>query len=93
MEYLDICQVCRCSKAVHTHHLIFGTAGRNLADEDRLTLRVCELCHDAIHNGGGDLLSKQIGQALYELKQVAVYGATKEEARACFLKRYGKNRL
>lgn len=59
------------------HHLIFGTAGRRLSDEDGLIVPVCNNCHNMgamtsrIHgNPMAEKLSKMLGQALWERNQI-----------------------
>ena len=55
------------------HHLIFGSANRELADEDCLKVPICNNCHTAgkvnsrIHdNPMAEKLSKMLGQMAYE---------------------------
>ena len=80
-EYKDVCLLCD-RPAEHTHHLIFGTAGRKLADEDGLTAPLCHECHAFIHtNSKGARMSKIIGQMAYE----------KDHTRQEFMKRYGRS--
>lgn len=44
-EYNDICIFCG-RQAEAEHHLIFGTAGRELSDKDGLKVPVCNNCHN-----------------------------------------------
>ena len=70
----ELCVMCGRRYAVHTHHLIMGTANRKLSDRYGLTIRVCDECHngavkaeDRIHgNPRAEDLSKMLGQALWE---------------------------
>lgn len=93
------CDMCGYRMASCTHHLVFGYGVRKLADEDHLTLRICDHCHNMgggtrqIHeNESAERLSKMLGQALFELNHV---GSEKKrrEAREMFMKRYGKSFL
>lgn len=92
MEYKE-CLICK-NRADHTHHLISGgTNGkRHLADEDNLTINLCYICHDTAHNKVGVMEKyKQIGQLIYEIRQMTMYGCDAEQARQRFMSRYGKN--
>jgi nitrate/TMAO reductase-like tetraheme cytochrome c subunit len=89
-EYKEICFFCG-RQAEGEHHLIFGTAGRELAEKDGLKVPTCNNCHnmgkltERIHdNPMAEKLSKMLGQAIYE-KEIG----TREE----FRKRYGKSYL
>lgn len=71
-EYNDICFFCG-RQADGEHHLIFGTAGRELSEKDGLKVPVCNNCHNMgdrlcrIHdNPMAEKLSKMLGQALWE---------------------------
>lgn len=90
-----LCQICGKRMASDTHHLIFGTANRILADRDGITIDICEQCHGAIHgNGTASHLSKMLGQALWELREWQTGGEEcGEVARDKFRQRYGKNFL
>lgn len=71
-EYPKIC--CICGKTVEAeHHLIFGTAGRQLSEKDGLKIPICNNCHNTgkatmrIHgNPVAERLSKMLGQAIWE---------------------------
>lgn len=94
------CDICGIRYAECTHHLIFGSSRRKLADADGLTLDLCNECHnmsvrvaDRIHdNPIAEALSKMLGQALYERNYYRGDRA-EEEARKVFIKRYGRNYL
>lgn len=76
------CEICGKREATDAHHLISGTANRQLADADKILLKLCRGCHDDIHrNSTTATLSKMVGQLLYE----------KEHSREEFLKRYGRS--
>ena len=73
-EYENICIICgRAAEA--EHHLIFGTAGRNLSEKYGLKVPICNGCHTLnekcrrIHdNPIAEKLSKMLGQAIFEAK-------------------------
>ena len=79
------------------HHLLFGNALRQLAEEDGLKVHVCNNCHTTgerlrrIHdNPMAEKLSKMLGQALFERNVIANKEVeTIDEAREKFRKRYG----
>ena len=85
-DYLGICIFCG-RPAECEHHLIFGTAGRELCEKDGLKVPACNNCHNMgekmrrVHdNPMAERLSKMLGQAIFEGKI-----GTREE----FRKRYG----
>lgn len=89
-DYTDICFFCG-RQAEAQHHLIFGTAGRQLSEKDGLKVPICNNCHtmgDKLHrihdNPMAEKLSKMLGQAIFEGNI-----GTREE----FRKRYGKSYL
>lgn len=89
-EYDGICFFCG-RQAEGEHHLIFGTAGRDLSEKDGLKVPTCNDCHNTgevlrrIHdNPMAEKLSKMLGQAIFEGRI-----GTREE----FQKRYGKSYL
>ena len=89
-EYDDICIFCG-RQAECEHHLIFGTAGRELSEKDGLKVPSCNNCHnmaDKLHrihdNPMAEKLSKMLGQAVFESKI-----GTRED----FRKRYGRSYL
>lgn len=96
-EYARYCFFCGTPVNDVVHHLIFGSANRRKADEDGLTVHICDKCHtmgsktERIHdNQMAEKLSKAFGQAIYERnalanKEVETIG----EAREKFRKRYG----
>lgn len=71
-DYPEICFICgRPSEA--EHHLVFGTAGRELSEKDGLKVPVCNNCHNMgeilmrIHgNPMAERMSKIIGQLAWE---------------------------
>lgn len=90
-EYEDYCILCNKPRTA-IHHCVFGVGRRNLADEDGLTMPLCDSCHRAIHQGKMQTLSKIIGQLLYERNKCAE-GMTVEEARESFRRRYFESYL
>ena len=90
-EYANYCILCGRPKE-HIHHCVFGVAKRKLADQDGLTMPLCDSCHRAIHQGKMQTLSKIIGQLLYERNKCAE-GMTVEEARESFRRRYFESYL
>ena len=90
-EYADYCILCNRPRT-DIHHCVFGVGRRNLADEDGLTMPLCDSCHRAIHQGKMQTLSKIIGQLLYERNKCAE-GMTVEEARLSFQRRYFESYL
>ena len=98
-KYSGYCAFCGKPLGTHTyHHLIFGS-DRKKAVEDGLTLPICDDCHtqnpltDRIHdNRMAEKLSKMLVQIALEKHYVAT-GATEQEARELFRKRYGKSFL
>lgn len=107
-EYSEICIFCG-RQAEAEHHLIFGTAGRELSEKDGLKIPVCNNCHNMgqklcrIHeNPMAERLSKMLGQAVWEKEWILANGSyvgmpdTQQEskkAREAFRKRYGKSYL
>jgi hypothetical protein len=107
-EYPEICIFCG-RQAEAEHHLIFGTAGRELSEKDGLKIPVCNNCHNMgqklcrIHeNPMAERLSKMLGQAIWEKEWILANGPyvgmpdTQQEskkAREAFRKRYGRSYL
>ncbi len=71
-EYADICVFCG-RPAECEHHLVFGTAGRDLSEKDGLKVPACNNCHNMgekmvrVHgNPMAERMSKIIGQLAWE---------------------------
>ena len=71
-EHPDICIFCG-RPAECEHHLIFGTASRELSEKDGLKVPACNNCHNMgkmlsrLHdNPMAERLSKMLGQAIWE---------------------------
>lgn len=103
-QYNDICFFCG-QPAEQTHHLIFGTSARILADKDGLFVPICAKCHttseyvtDRIHdNPMAEKLSKMLGQAILERNYYKdlwyQLNRDTDEAREYFIGRYGRSYL
>lgn len=96
-KYKEVCIICG-RETECEHHLVFGTAGRELSEKDGLKVPMCDNCHNMgeitrrIHgNSMAERLSKMLGQAIWEKEYYRrQLGLTEEdEARQAFLKRYG----
>ena len=81
----DCCYICG-QYATETHHCIHGTANRRLADEDGLTVRLCNRCHRLLHDQGN--FDREL-QRIAQKNWMEHYGKTVEEWR----ERYGKSYL
>lgn len=95
-EYKNICAVCG-AQAECTHHLVFGKGIRNLAEADKLTIPLCNSCHNMgkyrIHdNPISEQLSKMLGQTQWEYESLTT-DSDRKKAREAFRKRYGKSYL
>lgn len=71
-EHKGICIICG-RQAECEHHLVFGSAGRELSEKDGLKIPLCNNCHNMgeklrrIHdNPMAERLSKIIGQLAWE---------------------------
>lgn len=90
METYDTCLICG-GRAEETHHLLPGTARRNLAEIDHLTVRLCFHCHRMLHDTpGAEGKSKQLGEALFELRLMINKHLPHKKAQETFLARYGR---
>lgn len=96
-EYADYCILCNRPRT-DIHHCVFGVGRRNLADEDGLTMPLCDSCHRAIHQGKMQTLSKIIGQLAWERDYLIKEGNfpfkdPNEKARESFRRRYFESYL
>lgn len=72
------------TQGTERHHCIHGCANRRLADEDGLTVMLCNTCHRLLHDKGcHDKDLEQIAQTNW----MKYYNKSKED----FIKRYGKS--
>lgn len=91
-EYKDYCIVCGRPNP-EVHHCVFGNSKRRLADEDGLTMPLCRMHHEAMHNEKPmQVMSHIVGQLLYERDKCAK-GMSPEEAREDFRRRYSSSYL
>lgn len=101
-KHKEICFICG-RKAEAEHHLIFGTAGRELSEKDGLKAPICNNCHNMgkilmrIHdNPMAERMSKIIGQLAWERKYILDRSGNQKldvESRERFRKRYGRSYL
>jgi hypothetical protein len=97
-KYTCNCIICG-SPTVAKHHTVYGTAEREKADQDLLTLPLCPKHHnldrkESVHlNPAIGAWSKICGQLAYEKHLIATENVTEEQARERFRKRYGKSYL
>lgn len=86
-EYCYLCkQLNLTTRGTDTHHMLFGTGKRKLADEDGLTVNLCRLHHRLLHDRGDHKEDLQkLAQEMWQMH----YGKTTED----FIARYGKNYL
>lgn len=64
----DECFFCHTTQGLHTHHCIHGNANRKWADLYGLTVRLCYLCHQKVHetDRAMDLVLIQYAQREFE---------------------------
>ena len=80
------CYFCLTTKRLFTHHCLHGTSNRKKADKDGLTVKLCLMCHTALHDHGtGDYQLMKLAQ----VKWMKHYGKTEKD----FIDRYGKSYL
>lgn len=93
---IRLCAICG-KLATETHHLIYGSSQRKLADRDGITMPLCRSCHKDIHYIGKlGSLSKMFGQLMWERWFITDFGdadGTLKEAREEFRQRYGQSYL
>ena len=91
-----------CGKPTQTeHHLLFGIGITELAEEDGVKMRVCDVEHNMaggtrqIHdNSIAEKLSKIAGQLAWEKEYYrSLYGNEDDPAREAFRERYGRSYL
>lgn len=91
-----LCAICG-KLATETHHLIYGSSQRKLADRDGITMPLCRSCHKDIHYIGKlGALSKMFGQLMWERWFMADFGhadKTLKDTREEFRQRYGQSYL
>lgn len=90
-DYMNNCLLCGRPRT-DIHHCIYGS-NRKKCDADAIVIPLCRECHSEIHhNGVSGHLSKVLGQALWELNEVADEKEIRD-AREKFRKRYGNSFL
>lgn len=91
-EYSEYCIICGRPNP-EEHHCVFGNSKRRLADQDNLTMPLCKAHHEMIHNQKEmQVMSHIVGQLFYERNMCAT-GASPEEAREDFRRRYSVSYL
>lgn len=70
--------------AQHLHHCLHGYGRRKLADQDGLTVNLCQKCHSRLHDKGEHDLDLEI---IAEKAYLSHYNKSIED----FIARYGKN--
>lgn len=70
--------------AQHLHHCLHGYGRRKLADQDGLTVNLCQKCHSRLHDKG--FYDNELEQ-LAERTWLKHYNKTIDD----FIVRYGKN--
>ena len=86
----NCCYLCGSTSGLTVHHCLFGTAGRKKADQDRLTVKLCYSCHEAVQHPTNkfDLTMQNALKKIAQEKWEQHYGN-----RDAFIKRYGKSYL
>lgn len=86
-QYCYLCQQIGFNNpGTEVHHCLHGTANRRLADEDGLTVRLCNVHHRFLHDRGDhDKELQQLAQSTW----MKHYEKTADD----FRERYGKNYL
>ena len=84
------CAVCGKEHGLHKHHVFYGTANRQLSEEDGMVVYLCPDCHEhgarAVHrNHETDVALKQAAQR--------VWMADREADEDAFRARYGRSWL
>lgn len=84
------CAICGKEHGLHKHHIFFGTANRQLSEEDGMVVYLCPECHEngsrAVHrNHETDLALKQAAER--------VWMADREADEDAFRARYGRSWL
>lgn len=89
-----------CGNTYHTEeHHIFGAANRNLSEINGLKVNLCVEHHrgdKGVHGKDGHKLQQylhEVGQETYEDQKIKYKDLTMAEARAEFIKAFGKNYL
>lgn len=90
------CAICAEKKifreAVHLHHLIPGNGRRKKADKYGLVIPLCSSCHEEIHGSTEIILSKYLGQMMFERDRIEE-GMTMPQAIWEFMREFGESYL
>ena len=84
------CAICGKEHGLHKHHVFFGTANRQLSEEDGMVVYLCPECHEhgarAVHrNRETDVAIKQAAERIWM--------ADREADEDAFRARYGRSWL
>ena len=84
------CAICGKEHGLHRHHVFFGTANRQLSEEDGMVVYLCPDCHEhgarAVHrNRETDVALKQAAER--------VWMADRDADEDAFRERYGRSWL
>ena len=84
------CAICGKEHGLHKHHVFFGTANRQLSEEDGMVVYLCPDCHEhgarAVHrNRETDVAIKQAAERIWM--------ADREADEDAFRARYGRSWL
>lgn len=84
------CAICGKEHGLHKHHVFFGTANRQLSEEDGMVVYLCPECHEhgarAVHrNRETDVALKQAAERIWM--------ADREADEDAFRARYGRSWL
>ena len=86
----EFCYICKQkgykAYGCEVHHMVFGTGKRKLADQDGLTVHLCNYHHAMLHRRGEH---KEELQQLAERTWLEYYNKTVDD----WISRYGKNYL
>ena len=98
-EYKEICAICGYPTECE-HHLVFGRGMRDKADEDGLTIPLCNRCHnmgrlaERIHdNSAAESLSKMLGQVAWEKNYILSVIENMDDIEKRKLEREARNRF
>lgn len=82
------CFLCHSERELQVHHCIHGMGRRRLADEDGLTVYLCQRCHSNLHDkGANDLMLQEMAEEAWIERR----GYAKEEGIEKFRERYGRS--
>lgn len=94
-KFCGFCAICG-KPTTHEHHLIYGSAGRQLSERHGLKIPCCDTCNaGGVHsNAIAGKLSKMLGQVAFEKEYFRkMCGGSNEEARTEFRRVFGSSFL